>query len=148
MPPQAEGNELILADKEENAIVHYNFQSISQFINRLNRYSDIQSEQLLKDKYDFKIEDLVGKPAGEFFSRFFQGEGYKDGLHGFSLGLLQAFSELAVYLKVWEAQGFKEERIEGLGEITKRTMNDFFYWQSKISSNFLKKIRLKIKRRI
>ncbi len=44
---------------------------------------------------------------GEFLSRFFAGEGYKDGLHGLILSSLQGFSTLLVYLYIWEEQGFK-----------------------------------------
>lgn len=148
VPPTTEGNGLILEARQEYAIIHHNFQTISQFIERLNRYTDIQSEELAGQGYKFKVEDLIAKSSGEFFSRFFKGEGYKDGLHGFVLGLLQGFSEFVIYLKVWEKEGFKEERIEEVKKTVKRSIKDFFFWWEKTSSNFLEKILLKVKSKI
>ena len=144
-PPQTKGEELILEPKEELAIIHHNFQTISQFIERLNRYTDIQSDEKNKDQYEFKIEDLLIKTSNEFFSRFFSGEGYKDGGHGLILSVLQAFSEFIVYLKVWEKQGFKEERIEKLRGIVGKIVKDFYYWQAKTTSNLKEKFLLKIR---
>lgn len=148
VPPTTQGEGLTLEEREENAIVHHNFQMISQFIERLNRYTDIQSEELAGQGYKFKVEDLIAKSSGEFFSRFFKGEGYKDGLHGFVLGLLQGFSEFVIYLKVWEKEGFKEERIEEVKKTVKKSIKDFFFWWEKTSSNFLEKILLKVKSKI
>lgn len=148
VPPQTEGEELILEPKEELAIIHHNFQTISQFIERLNRYTDIQSEEKEKQGYEFKIKDLLLKPSNEFFSRFFSGEGFKDRGHGLILSVLQAFSEFVVYLKVWEKQGFKEERIGELRKTFGKVIKDFFYWQAKTTSNLKDKFLLKIKSKL
>jgi len=108
VPPVTSGKGQKLLATEENTIVHYNFQTISQFIERFNRYSDIESEQLISKGYDLDWKDIIFRPANEFFSRFFAGDGYKDGLHGLVLSLLQAFSEFVVYLKIWEKMGLKK----------------------------------------
>lgn len=147
-PPSAEGEGMKFDPEEKNAIVHYNFQTISQFIERLNRYTDIQSEGLDKQGYHFKIEDLILKPSNEFFSRFFAGEGYKDELHGLILSVLQGFSEFVVYLKVWEKQGFKDLRIDQLGQTVRKVLKDFYSWQQKITSNIVGRFLLKIKAKL
>jgi len=148
VPPTATGNGKKLVAVEDNAIIHHNFQTISQFIERLNRYSDIESEQLIHKGYGLDWKDIISKPADEFFSRFFAGEGYKDGLHGLALSLLQAFSELAVYLKIWEKKGFKENNISEIENVFKKVTHDFYFWQGKITSGLFTKIRLKIKSKI
>jgi len=148
VPPKTEGRGIKLEATEENALVHYNFQSIAQFIERLNRYTDIQSEELLKQNYKFKPEDVIFKSSGEFLSRFFKGEGYKDGLHGLVLSLLQAFSEFVVYLKVWEGQGFEQTGISRFGQVAEKVIADFYYWQANTSGSSLKKIYFKLKRKI
>lgn len=148
VPPSPEGEGLKLSLKEENAIVHYNFQSISQFIERLNRYTDIQSDGLIEGGYKFHWPDLLIKPTNEFFSRFFAGEGYKDGVHGLALGLLQLFSEAVVYMKVWEKRGFEEEEVKGFGKIFEQMVNNFLYWLERNASTKLDKIRLKLKSKI
>lgn len=148
VPPVVKGEKLTLDAKEENAIIHYNFQTISQFIERLNRYTDIQSEELERQDYKFKVEDLITKSSGEFFSRFFSGEGYKDKLHGLVLAGLQAFSEFIVYLKVWEKQGFKEERIDKLNKFWRKLIKELYFWQQKTASGFINKILLKFRSKI
>lgn len=148
VPPVTEGKEIKLDAKEENALIHHNFQTISQFIERLNRYSDIKSEELTKSDYKFNWKDIIVKPADEFFSRFFVGEGYKDGLHGLSLAILQAFSEFAVYLKVWETRGFEDQNIKDWSKLFGKVQKDFFFWQQKTTSGFYRKILLKIKAKI
>ena len=110
--PTATGTALELKDKEELALVHYHYESVSQFITRMDRYTDVQAKEIAANKkYKFIWKDLVRKPLAEFLSRYFAGEGYKDGLHGLSLAGLQAFSEAVVYLKVWEMEKFLEQAI-------------------------------------
>jgi len=148
VPPTTEGNRLTLEAKQEYAIIHHNFQTISQFIERLNRYSDIQADEIIKKGEKFRGMDLITEPSSEFFSRFFAGSGYKDGVHGLVLAFLQAFSELAVVLKVWEKLGFEQIPIKNLGKSAQRAVSDFYYWQSKTSSGILEKIYFRIKRKI
>jgi len=133
--------------KETNAIIHYHYQSISQYLERLNRYTKIQSRELINSGYRFSWPDIIKKPMGEFLSRFFVGESYKDGLHGLVLALLQAFSELVKYLKVWEKEKFIDQDINNYHEYFEDNINDYLHWQEK-SSSLIRKIRLKIKKKI
>lgn len=97
--------------EEQYAILHNNYDSIEKYLERLNRYSSVQARELIKRKHKFIWKDLLKKPLAEFLSRYFQGEGYKDGVHGLSFSLLQAFSELIVYIKVWQNERFLEQTI-------------------------------------
>lgn len=148
VPPRTEGQGLRLEATEANAIVHRNYQSISQFIERLNRYTDIQSDELLKSGYKFDWKDLIVKPSNEFFSRFFAGEGYKDGIHGLALSSLQTFSELVLYLKIWEKEGFKQEDLKNYNRIALKSVNDYIHWLQRINVSFFSMIRLKLKAKI
>lgn len=141
---QGEGKDLEI--KEENAIVHHHYQSISQYLERINRYTDIQAKELLESNYQFSWQDLLKKPTNEFLSRFFAAEGYKDGLHGLVLAGLQAFSEFILYLKIWEKGNFQKEDVKDL-KIFEKIVNDLLWWQTKIS-RWKDKIRLSIKRKI
>jgi len=130
--PTTIGKGLDLEPEEENAIVHYHYESVEQYIDRLNRYTTEHAKNLVKDGYKFEWSDLVKKPMGEFLSRYFQGEGYKDGLHGLALAALQSFSELVMYLKVWQKNEFKEEHVdieEAVAEM-KEAESDLHYWES------------------
>lgn len=111
-PPEVLGQGLDLPSEEKYAIVHHNYKSISQFLQRMDRYTTIQAEELQKSGYKFVWTDILQKPLSEFLSRFFAGSGYKDGLHGLALSLLQAFSFMIVYLKLWEKEKFAEKDID------------------------------------
>jgi hypothetical protein len=109
--PATRGEGIDLKIKEESAIVHHHYSSISQFIIRMDRYTSIQAKEKIEEGYQFKTSDLFKKPLSEFLSRFLAGEGYRDGLHGFVVSVLQTFSEFVLYFKLWEEQKFKEEKI-------------------------------------
>lgn len=148
-PPVVNGRGLKLPAKEKNAIIHHDIQTVSQFIEKICRYSDIQSAEEEKSGHKFLWCDLVSKPSDEFNSRFFSGEGYKDGLHGLSLSLLQSFSAFLVYLKLWEKGGFKDQNITGeRNAVFEKVIHDCLYWESQLNQNILEKIRLKVKMKI
>lgn len=154
--PITHGEGLTLDPKKELAIEHHHYISIDQYLDRMRRYTDIQSQQLLDEGYKLDWPDLVIKPLSEFLSRFFAGGGYKDGLHGLALAGLQAFSEFNVYLKVWQAQGFKPEKgklfSSKLNSLFKAKGKEFGYWLTTVqiedTPGKFKKTLLKIKRRI
>ena len=154
--PITHGEGKTLDPKKELAITHYHYVSIDQYLDRLRRYTDIQSKQLLDDGYTLDWHDLISKPLSEFLSRFFAGAGYKDGLHGLALSGLQAFSEFVVYLKVWQNQGFKPERgnvfTNKLNQVFISKGKEFSYWittvQIEHAPTKFKKTLLKIKRRL
>lgn len=130
--PVTSGNGINLEEKEEFAIVHHNYQSVTQYIDRLNRYSSIQANELKKKNVKISYSDFVKRPTAEFLSRFFAGEGYEDGLHGLAVALLQAFSELVVYIKLWELEGFEEKKVS-LKELTNDltlAQKDVNYWKA------------------
>lgn len=118
--------------KEKYAIVHNNYQTIEQYIERMNRYTGRQAEGLVKKEYKFNWVDVIQRPTKEFASRYFMGRGYKDGVHGLALACLQASSELVVALKVWQIEKFKESKVsvaEVVGEM-KRAEREMSYWQA------------------
>ena len=130
--PTTRGKGLDLEPKVENSIIHYHYETVEQYIERLNRYTGEHAKNLIKDGYKFDWRDLLRKPVNEFLSRYFQGEGYKDGLHGFALAELQAFSEFVMYLKTWQLEKFKGNHIE-IEEVVnemKEAENDLHYWES------------------
>src|SRR3990172_12088319 len=109
--PMTKGKGTDLEADEKNAIIHHHYTSVNQYVERLNRYTTEHARLLVKDSYNFEWSDLIKKPANEFLSRYFQGEGYKDGLHGLALSGLQAFSELVLYIKVWEKKKFEAHEL-------------------------------------
>lgn len=89
------------------AIEHIHYKSIDEYLLRTIRYANQQAKELIESGYKFEPTDIITKPISEFNSRYFAGEGYKDGLHGLVISLLQFFAILLIYLKVWEKDGHR-----------------------------------------
>lgn len=150
--PDLSGLEIKLEEKEELAIVHHNYDDLSQFIKRMDKYSTIQASELIDSGLKFHWSDLIIKPLEEFLSRFFAHRGFEDGVHGLSLSLLQAFSFLVVYLKVWEKQKFvsQEITIKDIKQLSKRSGLQIDYWikYANLSKNPFKRFLQKAKNKV
>jgi glycosyltransferase involved in cell wall biosynthesis len=101
--------------QQKFALVHQNYQTIEQFIERLNRYTSIQAkERQEKSNADeasgFSPSSLLKTWFDELQFRAFKEKGLSQGTHGMSLSLLQAFYELTVMLKQWQLTGFKAQK--------------------------------------
>lgn len=151
-PPKTEGQGLRLPEDERWAILHHNYDNISQFIDRMNRYTKVQADDLKKENYQFVWFDLIHKPLSEFLGRYFANRGYQDGLHGLALGMLQAFSELVVYLKLWEKESFKQEELkpEDVKLEAYKGGEELNYWfkHGSLSKNPLKNFLQRVKNKI
>lgn len=149
--PTTKGKGLDLRAVEENAIIHNNYSSVEQYIERMNRYTTEHAKLLRKDGYKFAWQDLIKKPANEFLSRYFQGEGYKDGLHGLALAGLQAASEFVLYLKVWSHSVYatkdNQANVKDIIDVMKKAELDAHYWQADTLVKVGGGIKERIKRR-
>ena len=130
--PMTQGIGGEIEDKEEFALVHHNYNSVEEYIERMNRYSTLHAALLVREGYKFSWKDIILKPSNEFFSRYFFGSGYKDGIHGLALSLLQAFSELTVYLKTWQKEKFTDQnpKLSEVVSVIRDQEKDLHYWVS------------------
>lgn len=104
--PITTGNVKELPAQEEIAIVHHNYQNVSQYVSRLNRYTSIEA----KDTPTSLQKNTLFRTFGnQFFTRYFDQKGYQDQQHGLALSLLQSFYEVITSLKVWELSEFTED---------------------------------------
>ncbi len=139
-----------------NHIIHNNYESISQFLNKLAIYGPNEADQLIKKGYIFDWRDAVRFPVKEFLSRFFAREGYRDGFHGLTLSLLMAFYHFIVFSYIWEEHKFKQINDEAMLVETEREIaqssKDLFFWfskeKTKLIKNPLKQIIHKIIRKV
>lgn len=152
--PMTKGLGLDLPIQQELAIKHRNYSSVEEYITRMNRYTTIQAKNLNKKGVEFKWRDVLVKPASEFLRRYFAEQGYRDGLHGLVISLLQTLSELVLYAKLWQKQKFKKRKVDTGDAFVelKKIANDYMWWlyASKIenSTNLVSKLWLKVIRRI
>lgn len=150
--PKTEGQGLRLPEQERLAIKHNHYDTVSQFIQRMDRYTTIQAKEIKESGYEFDWKDLISKPLGEFLSRYFAGRGFEDGLHGLALSFLQAFSHFVMYLKVWELKGFPEKNVK-FSEVSSEFKSkgaEINHWlkYANLSKNAFKRALQKIKNKI
>lgn len=90
----------------ENPMTHLNWENVAQFILRQDNYTTYEAQKLVIDGKKITWADAIRFPLGEFLSRFFDREGYKDGLHGLVLSIMMAMYWELVFVKIWEKEGF------------------------------------------
>jgi len=117
-------------EKLENPIKHYNYESVFQFIDKLNRYTSEDAKHLNKELKDKQLFfPLITRPVSDFIKRYLAFEGYKDGFHGLVLSLLQSFYELVTVVKVWELRKFDEQEVESIEVVERKLKTAFKDWK-------------------
>lgn len=106
--PVVLGKILNLEAKENLAISHFGYISITEFLDRQNRYSEIESFNLYSSGVRFSWKDFCWRPLREFLARFIKHQGYLDGFTGFSLIFLMMVYQLEVAVKLWEKGNSKK----------------------------------------
>ncbi len=134
--PEVQGTVADLPAKSDQAILHHNYQTVSQYVERLNRYTTIENQKKVgAGSSDNSLSDNPSQLLSEFFAdflrRFFAQKGYEEGMHGAGLSLLQSMYQAVSILKRWEKSGFSEERSESVSD-TMNTLHTFTkelnYW--------------------
>ena len=126
-------------------LVHDNYQTITQYLEKLIYYTELEAAKQIKAGYRFSWPDLIQKPLDEFLRRYFAEDGYKDGVHGLALGLLQGFSELIVYLRIWEKEGFPSGPTKNVFSQLEKASDQLQHWLVKKSKSPIKKVLRKLK---
>lgn len=160
MYPEKHVHEMIKVTGEtaklQNPLYHENYTSISQYLYKLDTfYTENEAERLIASDKRLFWHDALKMPMGDFLKTFFLQEGYKDGLHGLVLSLLQAFYAEIVFAKVWEKQGFQAYTsphfLQEVYTQMKSLAKECKYWMLTTSihaaKNPVKKFLLKIQRK-
>lgn len=142
--------------KLQNPLIHENYQSVSQYIQKMDVYTENEALSLVQQGTHFNWRDALRMPVRDFLKTFFLQEGYKDGFHGLVLSTLQGFYTFLVIIKVWEKNGFKEEYnsafLKTILKEWRKLQNEVFYWILSTliisSRNPFKKFFYRIKRKI
>lgn len=100
--PKVLGEVLELPEDENLVIIHYGYNSISDFIERQNRYAEIESEDLYKRGIKFDWPKFFWWPTRVFLVRFIKHKGFLDGIYGFILTYLMMIYKITVAIKLWE----------------------------------------------
>lgn len=117
----------------KNPLEHINYTTISQFLYKMDKiYTESEVEKIISTGKQVGWVDAVRFPASDFMKTFFAQKGYKDGLHGLVLSMLQALYAEVVFAKAWEKQGFRKENnyafLKNIYKESGRIAYEFRYW--------------------
>jgi glycosyltransferase involved in cell wall biosynthesis len=99
--PVASGPTLTAPPDPDTAIVHHNYATVGEWIERNNRYTDVQARLLREAGRRPSLPRLLLAPPREFASRYLAHGGFRDGRQGLAVALLLALNHVALELKLW-----------------------------------------------
>jgi len=87
-----------------NPIRHYSYDSVAHYIAKMNDYTSLQVMNLLRSRpgYTPGAGKLFFSPLSHFIRNYFTRIGFRDGMPGFLLAVLDAVYSLVLYGKLWE----------------------------------------------
>ncbi len=92
--------------RKDLAIIHYRYDSIGQWLSKMNKYTTLEMEKLREKGVKFSAGLLFIAPFFEFIKCYIFKGGFKTGWHGFNFSALMGFYKFIVAIKLWE-KGFK-----------------------------------------
>jgi glycosyltransferase involved in cell wall biosynthesis len=86
---------------------HYTYDTIRQYLDKMNRYSDLAVLRSSPKKIRFWAYYLTLAPFFTFIRMYISRHGFMDGWHGFVVCGLSAFHDFCRYAKLWEKEILK-----------------------------------------
>ncbi len=97
------GTIIMLEARDDLATVHYDYDSVHQFINRtINRYAHNEALIQFRSKKKASLLRLFLKPPKRFFGRYILRLGFLDGMQGFLLAMLLAVYDFCIEAMLWD----------------------------------------------
>jgi glycosyltransferase involved in cell wall biosynthesis len=91
-----------LPAEPEQCIVHFNYIDVTQFIEKLNRYTTVEAQQARERGQTASGFRTTREVASELYRRYLKKAGYRDGWRGFYLSLLMALYRVGAAAKLAE----------------------------------------------
>jgi len=86
----------------KNPLVHYTYNSVSDYLKRLDSYSTLAAKELKKTGLTPNALDFLIRPPFTFIKMFFFRLGFLDGRYGLVLAVLYSYYTFLKYAKTWE----------------------------------------------
>ena len=86
----------------KNPLVHYTYNSVSDYLKRMDIYSTLAAKELKKNGVAPNVLDLLIRPPVTFIKMFFLKLGFLDGRFGLVLAVLYSYYTFLKYAKTWE----------------------------------------------
>jgi glycosyltransferase involved in cell wall biosynthesis len=88
----------------KNPIIHYTYNSIESAISKINHYSSLQTMEVYKSKGRVSGFTIIAHGAASFYKSFIALKGFKDGIHGLCIAIIDSLTTFLTYMKIWELQ--------------------------------------------
>ncbi|MBP9781470.1 glycosyltransferase family 2 protein [Candidatus Woesebacteria bacterium] len=129
--PSVNGAVGVIDASSELAIEHTNYSSLDEYFQRMMRYTQAEAGNKSEKSFsNITSDQLFVAFFSDFFRRYYQDEGFRDGLHGTSLALLQSLYQVTTALRVWEKQQFPYSDTAITDSTIDQVISDWKYWQA------------------
>ncbi len=112
--PKRPVHEVVLLDGEagclENVFIHYNYDTVGQFRDKMGRYTEFEARILDQQGVRVRPWTYVTMPLREFWRRFVTLRGYRDHVYGLLFCGLMAWYTFVTYVRLRQMRS--EERVE------------------------------------
>ena len=88
-------------------MLHYTFSSFTDYFNKINYYTSLKAEELVKQKGKVGGWTIFSHTVSAFILFFINKRGFNDGVRGLIISLLHSVSTMLNYIKLWELQNKK-----------------------------------------
>ena len=88
----------------KNPLKHYTYRSVSDFVERMERYSTLAAKEIRKNSGNAGLYSLTIKPVAAFMKMYLLRLGILDGKRGLMLAVLYSYYTFLKYAKTWEKQ--------------------------------------------
>ena len=89
-----------MAGHLQNTLIHYNYQTLRQFLVKQRVYTDYEAGMLFSEGVRPKWRNFILQPLREFWRRYITWQGYRDGAHGLLLSGLMAYFNCVMYCRL------------------------------------------------
>ena len=98
-----------LTGKLKNDLLHYTVTSLSEFVTRINKYSDLSAAEKM-DKKKIGFFDILILPRIAFFKQFIIKGNFLDGTEGLMVSKFHMITKLLNYMKIRELQSKTDKK--------------------------------------
>ena len=88
----------------QQELEHYSYRDLRDHLDRINRYSSLAARQMYEQGRRARATDLLLHPPAAFLRNFIVRRGFTDGTAGLTLSLINAWSVMLKFAKLWELQ--------------------------------------------
>jgi glycosyltransferase involved in cell wall biosynthesis len=92
----------------QNPLEHFTYRSLSDFIQRVDRYSTLAAREMRKEGRRFRYTDLFLRPPFTFMQMYLIRAGFLEGYFGVLLSILYSFYTFVKYSKLKELQNLEK----------------------------------------